>query len=679
VQRLRGLGGNPEVLLGLLAVGVFVAWAAADGGFEPTSWYPGALFILGLLVVAAIVLRGQRLPRVNALAIACLGAFTLWSLLSIGWAGVEGDAWAGANRTLLYFTVFGLFSLPLWRASNAALLFGAYSVAIAVVGAISLLAAAASDEPILYFIVGRFAEPTGYHNATAALFLGAFFPALFFASRAETPWAARPVLLAAAGLLAELALLPQSRGSAIAFPIALVIYLVIVPDRVRSALVLVPVAAAVALTAGPILDLYDVALSDGDLAGALDSAVTAMAISVGALLVIGTALALADRRVEVPESTARVAERGVGYAGAALGVAAIVVAILAIGNPVSWAEDRWEDFKGGYSEAGFGSSRFSGSLGSNRYDFWRVAMNEFTASPVTGIGTENFAVEYIAERRSGEESDHPHSLPVRILSQTGIVGAGLFVGFLGFALAAAVRARRFAGSPAGRAIAGMAIATFAYWFVHSSGDWFWAIPGLTAPALAWLAIAGRLDGNADSRRPSGGASVRMPSSLAAAAVAALVALVAVASYLGPWGAARDIDEAANIWATDPQGAYDRLDRARNLNPLSEDADLLAGAIAGRLGDRGRMRDAYTNALERNPHSWYAQFELGALDAVEGNRSSAAARLTAAQRLNPSDPLIRKVLRGARSGDPVSLTAIDRIFLARVCGLVGRTIDTRYCE
>jgi O-Antigen ligase len=679
VRRLRGLGGNPEVLLGLLAVGVFVAWAAADGGFEPISWYPGALFLLGLLVVAAIVYRGQRLPRLNLLALGCLGAFVLWCFLSIAWAGVEGDAWDGANRTLLYFTVFALFALPLWRASSAALLFGVYSVAIAVVGAVSVVDAASAEEPVLFFIQGRFTDPIGYHNGTAALFLGAFFPALFLASRAETPWLARPVLLAAAGLLAELALLPQSRGSAIAFPIALVIYLVIVPDRVRSALVLVPVAAAVALTAGPILDLYDVALSDGDLAGALDSAESAMAISVGALLVVGTTVALADRRVEVPESTARVAERGVGFAGAVLGVAAIVVAIPAIGNPVSWAEDRWTDFKSGYSEAGFGSSRFSGSLGSNRYDFWRVALDEFTESPATGIGTDNFAVEYLAERHSGEESDQPHSLPVRVLSQTGIVGAGLFVGFLAFALAAAIRVRRCARSPAGRAVAGMAIATFAYWFVHSSGDWFWAIPGLTAPAFAWLAIAGRVDGDADSIRPSGGASVRMPSSLGAGVVGALIALVAAASYLGPWGAARDIDEAASIWDIDPQGAYDRLDRARDLNPLSEDADLLNGAIAGRLGDRERMRAAYTMALDRNPRSWYALFELGALDAVEGDRSAAVARLTEAQQLNPSEPLIPRVLRGAKSGTPASLRSIDRRFIARVCGLVGRTEDTRYCE
>ena len=42
----------------------------------------------------------------------------LWSFLSIVWAQARGDAWDGANRALLYLTVFALFALLPWRAGG---------------------------------------------------------------------------------------------------------------------------------------------------------------------------------------------------------------------------------------------------------------------------------------------------------------------------------------------------------------------------------------------------------------------------------------------------------------------------------------------------------------------------------------------------------------------------------
>jgi hypothetical protein len=680
VERLRVLGRNLELLPGLLAVGVFVAWAVATGGFEPTAWYPGALFLLGLLVATAIAYRRERLPTINVLALACLGGFTLWSFVSIVWAGAPGDAWDGANRTLLYLTIFALFTLPAWTSSSARVVLGVYSVAIAVVGAVNLLEAAGSEDPILSFIDGRFAEPMGYHNADTALFLGAFWPALFLASRAETTTAARPVLLTAAGLLAELALLPQSRGSVLVFPIALAIYLILVPNRVRSLITMAPIAVAVALSASPILDVYEAARGGaGSFGDAVDTAVSAMTFSCIGLLGIGIVLAMVDRRLRIPERTARLTGRAVGVAGTAGGIVALVIAIGAIGSPWSWAQDRWDDFKGGYAEAGFGSTRFSGSLGSNRYDFWRVSLDEFAESPLTGIGIDNFAAEYLLERHSDEEPEDPHSLPVKVVSQTGLVGGGLFAGFLVLALAAGVRVRRFAVSPSARALAGASIATFAYWFIHGSGDWFWVYPGLTAPAIAWLALAGRVEGGVD--RPIGAArrSVVPLASPIAWGVGCLILLVAAASYLLPWAAARDEQRAVSAWRADPRGAYDALDRAHDLNFLSDDADLLAGAIAARRGDLARMRDSYARALERNPDSWYALLELGALDAVQDRRAAAVRRLDHAQDLNPSEPVIRMVIRGVRTGHPVPLQRIDREFLARVCERVGRTKGTRYCR
>jgi hypothetical protein len=109
--------------VGLVAVAVFLVWARGEGGYAPTVWYPGALVFL---VVAAVVSASRIgcLPRPLLRAVMFFGIFTLWSFLSITWADAKGDAWDGANRTLLFFTVFTLFASLPWRPRGAALLLG---------------------------------------------------------------------------------------------------------------------------------------------------------------------------------------------------------------------------------------------------------------------------------------------------------------------------------------------------------------------------------------------------------------------------------------------------------------------------------------------------------------------------------------------------------------------------
>ena len=119
-------------------------------------------------------------------------------------------------------------------------------------------------------------------------------------------------------------------------------------------------------------------------------------------------------------------------------------------------------------------------------------MEEFADRPVAGNGIDNFSVAYLQRRDSTEEPLHPHSLVVRLLSQTGIIGTALFAGFLACALAAGIRGLR-RGDRFARGLAAASLGAFAYWFGHASGDWLWAFPGLSAPAFAWLALAGAVE------------------------------------------------------------------------------------------------------------------------------------------------------------------------------------------
>jgi hypothetical protein len=652
--------GAIATIPGLIAVAVFLVWAAADGGYPPTTWYPGGLVLLALLAVTAVAYRplAVAIPRETVASLGFLAAFVVWSFLTILWAGVKGDAWDGANRTFLYLVVYCLFALLPWRSVGAALTIGVFALGIALVGGVAFFQAVGSDDPANAFIGGRFAEPVGYMNANGALCLMAFWPAVFLAGRRETPLPLRGIFLAAAGLLLELALLPQSRGSLFAFPIVALLYLALVPGRVRSALSLAAVAAAVFAARGPLLDVYS-AVEGPRGPEVLADAKAAIAWSLVALFVAGTAIAVVDRLLRVPDPW----PQRISLALGAVAVVAVIVVAGALvskyGNPITRADRAWTEFKAGQTQ-NFGASRFTGGLGSNRYDFWRVGMGEFRDAPVHGVGADNFAVAYLRERRSGEEPLYPHSLEIQILSQTGIVGALLFGAFTVSVLAAAARARSVRRS-FGRALAATSVIVFAYWFVHGSVDWFWEFPALAAPAFAFLGLAAGLGRAPRSHRPRRTKVAR----LGLVAGAAVVGLLGVASLALPWAAAAEVEHAAPQWRTDPDAAFERLRLARRLNFLSDRPDLIAGAIAMRLDDLSRAEDAFSAALERNRDNWYARLELGIIASLQGKRAQALANLRGAEVLNPREPIVDDVIRRVRTGKRVSPRAVDRIFLQRL--------------
>src|SRR5689334_25322383 len=111
-----------------------VVGAQRDGGYAVTTWAPGALLLVALLAVCAwpLPLRVAELPRPVVVALGALAAFTAWSYLSIAWADDQGVAWEGANRTLLYLVVFALFAAWRQRPETAALVLGAWTLALGV-------------------------------------------------------------------------------------------------------------------------------------------------------------------------------------------------------------------------------------------------------------------------------------------------------------------------------------------------------------------------------------------------------------------------------------------------------------------------------------------------------------------------------------------------------------------
>jgi tetratricopeptide (TPR) repeat protein len=613
---------------GLAAVAVFLWWAHEEGGYGPTAWYPGALVFLALLAAVAVSpAPSTGYGRWVTPAVAFLAAFTAWSFLSIVWAGVKGDAWDGANRTLLYLTVYAMFALLCWRARDAALVVGLFALGTAAIGA-----AAFASEGASAFIDGRLAAPTGYANASAALFLAAFWPAVALAARPEVHWSARSVLLATGGLLLQLAVLAQSRASVVAGSIAFLLYVVVSRERLRALLVLLPVAAVTLASLGPLLDVFASA-TEAELEEAVAREQQTLALSSGALLAIGALVAFMDRPGRIGRRAQLLSGRRRTVAAAAAAGGALV-ALVAAAGVTSLTDGSGRDGVSSGATSALGSSRLGGGLETGRYDLWRVAAGEVADHPLLGVGADNFAVDFTRERRTHEEPLYPHSLFLRSFSQTGLVGGALFLGFVGAALVAALRRRRRSDTLAD-AVVSASIVSAVYWLVHGSIDWLWEIPALAASALAFLGLAFGL------REPRPDRPPRTPRrSVPALAAAGVLFAAAVGSYALPGLAAREVERAVQAWPEAPDRAFSRLERARRLNPLSERPDVVAGTLAQRAGQPERARMAFQRVLERHPDEWYAHLQLALLDAANGRREQALAHLVRARSLNPLEPVLQ---------------------------------------
>jgi hypothetical protein len=680
---IRTLREAPATLPALVAMALFLVWATNQAGYPLTHWAPGGLIVLALLMIALVFVRLPlaEIPTPVKVALGCLAAYTALSFCSILWAGVPGDAWEGANRTLLYLLVFALFALWPQRGASAALLLGAWTLAtigLAVFVTLHVNAAAHSAVHLDVLLPGgRLTYPSGYANANAAQWLIAFWPALLLAREPRLHWSVRGLLAGGAVLLAEVALLSVSRGALYATPVMLVLVFALLPGRARTFALLVPVAAGIGASVPAVLRVGERIEHRQHAAAAVHAAITTTlvaALTVALVVALGAAI---ESRLALPEVSAGRVRRVVGAVAVAALVVTLAGGVAVAGNPVTRARHAWDTFKSGsgYGANGSGNRLISG-LGSNRYDFYRVALDEFLAHPLVGIGADNFQEQYLVHGRSEETPKYPHSVELRTLSQTGLAGALLALVGLGAALATGRRALR-GSDPLGRTVAAAALAGFAYWAVHGSFDWFWEFAGLGAPAFALLGLACALAPRRGVPEPvdvPGGSARPMFSWRSrlsrpgvrrlGIAAGTVVALVAAASLAAPWLSQLEVESAARIWPQAPAVAYARLNDAARLNPLGDEPYVVAGSIALRFGDLPRADHEFALALKRTPGEVYATLERGAIASARGDRSGALVLLERAVRLSPREPLTRQVLEAVRRGERVSIEELNRSILLK---------------
>jgi hypothetical protein len=598
----------------------------------------------------------RRPGKRTGLAAAFFGAYTAWAYLSIIWAGDRGLALTGANRTLVYLIVFLVVLSRRWGGREAMWYAAAWAFSTAAIGLVSLGWDAYSAHPEDGFADGRLILPIDYANANAALFVLAALAMLVAAQERTMSIFVRSAALGAAGTSVELALLAQSKGGALALAATMVAFFAVIPRRVRFAVPVALVGAMVSVVHRPLLVVYERVGAQDRAAAAVQTALSVIGVSFAILFVAGFVSVLVDRRLA--EASPRRSRLLAGMFAALVGATIVVGASITIerySDPVSIVSRSWHAFK--YPAAtSAASSHFVTSAGNHRYDFWRVAARQVKSSPVLGAGVDNFAVDYLRDRRSSEEPLYPHSLEARLLGGTGIVGFLLFGGWAAISAWLAVAAARSRTPFAG--VGAAALAMLAYWIAHGSVDWLWEFPALTCPVVAVVACATVAE---ESVRPIVSSSMRHRLSVVALAVASIASLAAL---VPAWLAARDSALAVRVWRAEPATAYARLADAARLNRLSDQPYVIAGTVAERQRDWPNAERLFSQALQRNRSNWYSLLERGIAKSMTGRANPATRDLEAARALDPREPIIRRVLADVRARRRVETRSVDAALLER---------------
>ena len=584
-------GALPAGLVGLLLL-TSMWW---DGAFDLRYWAP--LGVLSLTLLGVLVGMGEwslprRAPlRIAVVAIWCFAAFVC---LSAAWSDSPGDAWEGAARTALIAAIFTLAVGGSERGFGARRLGPWLTGGVVVIAGIVLLRMLLDGADV--FLAGRLSAPVGYRNGTAALFAFAAWPLIGIAARRGVSSGVRAAAFAATVLVFGLAFVTQSRGVLLGFLAGGLVSILIGPDPVRRSWLAIAALAAVAAVSGTLLSPFDAfdggvgQVTDGDVrdAGIALLLLSAVAFAGGLFLFV---LDNGLRRDLFVQMRAR---QLATIALLALAVVAGAGVLARVGNPVSYVDAKLDEFTNLNAVTTSSSGARLGTVSGQRYDLYRVAWDQFLEQPLVGGGEGSYRFAYYRDRRTDRNLNNPHSLPMRLLAETGLIGTGLFLAWLvAVGIAIARRARRLQG--ADRVwIAGLSAAAVTL-LAQSIVDWLWLLPGLFGLGVLALGLA---SGGDDEEAPAGTHihSRRITPRRVVATGALALATVAVALLMLSDLYVRKAREDA---LRSPQAELAAARTAAWLNPVAvtplylQASALESQGIARRPGGRWRKRSTWS--------------------------------------------------------------------------------------
>jgi hypothetical protein len=676
----------------LLVAGLicFITFYAKGGlNLESMTTTEMALTLLsGVLAATAIVFAPGRARAYGAWSLALLLAFTFLTALSVVWSVQPDDSWHDAGRMLAYSGVFGAaIALARLAPERWAALFGGIILASVVVCGYALLTKVFPGEMASTNTYARLEEPFGYWNAIGLTAAMGAIGCMWLGSRRSGHALLSALAYPAMGLLLTTLVLAYSRGVLAAFAVGLVLWLCIVPLRLRGASVLI--AGAIGAGAVGAWDFSKHALSSEGVA--LPERVTA-GHQLGALLIAMVVL-LALTGIAIGFATARhppslILRRRAG----AMLMALLVLLVLAFAGALAHSH---RGFTGSISHA-FDSltnpnakpppntpDRLT-AVASVRARYWKEALEVFDANPVVGAGAEGYATAHLRYRHETLNVRHAHGFVVQTLADLGLVGLAISLALLLAWMAAAGRAthpfnRRWSSwsswlrpreepLPGWRALGEGDLALYTperigmltmlclvvVFGAHSLVDWTWYVPGDACVALmcaGWLAGRGplaaipgghqsthaqsALDDDGGARRSRWAWRPGMPgfTRTLVAGVVVVAALLAVWSQWQPQRSEEARQEALAQLAGNPTAAKAAANRAVSSDPLSAEALFTLANVQKVEGEGGQAGETLQRAVRLQPSNPQTWLELARFD-LTARPKMALEELRAAIYLNP---------------------------------------------
>jgi hypothetical protein len=374
------------------------------------------------------------------------------------------------------------------------------------------------------------------------------------------------------------------------------------------------------------------------------------------MLTAARRLIVLEARRELTPAQARRAGRALLGAAALVVVAAVIAVAISHRGLTGTVSHDWSSFTATRTTSVTDPSRLLSADSENRWVWWKEAARAFAARPVQGWGAGSFAVVHLLYRRDTLTVQQPHSLPLQLLAETGLVGAALGLGALALLLVAGARATRaWRDGPADPRRAGPAAALLAVgvaYCVHALYDWDWDIPAVTVPALLALGVlgAGASSGRAFPAVAAGAGPPRTAGLRAygATACAAACLVAFAASVAVPRIAAADASRALIQASLGTPAALDRAAgdarRASRLDPLSDAGLRAAATIAIHRGDLATARSDLLAAVRREPSDEQAWEALAITDLARGDRAESLAAARRAAAVDPQGPSARALRR-----------------------------------
>jgi hypothetical protein len=643
----RGKAAAAWLLGGLCALCAYAAFwhGATDLPAETRLQVAGAVVALLGVVAWLTGLAPPRVPRLTLVGIGLLFGFAVWTGLSLLWSVAPDNTWVELNRSIDYLLVATLAVAAASRARDPLELVGRAWLGIAV--AVAAWALAGKVAPWIHVgpldlnqtaIFSRLRAPLGYWNALGLVCVLGAPLALRYATdvtreRRTRVWALRAlaVLFVATGLT-------YSRGAILALVVAIATTIWLGGPRLRGLLAFALAAAA----AGPavVVDFSSHALTS-DSQPLADRVVPGLAV--GAALAVSLfalgwlAARLIDREASAnwSEGRAMLAWRRLRRGAAA--ALALAVLILIFSGALA---RQWDSFTTTKSLAVSNPSRLLSVNSGNRWVWWKEAAGAFSARPLLGWGAGSFPVTHLLYRQPPPlPVRQPHSVPLQLLAETGLVGAVLALGGVLALLAAALSRVRSLPPGRQRDLAGAFVAAAAAWLVHGLVDWDLDIPGVTLPALLLLGVASAPPTARRVRLVSGWPPRGVPLYVAIATVA--TAAVVSSAILPAWSQSKAqsaLALAANAKTpADLERAVQAADLAARLDPLASRPLEYAATISARRGLLIASRSFLLKAVHRQPDDVSSWAQLTNLAAELGDRigfERAAGKVISLDPLNP---------------------------------------------